>query len=146
MGNACCSVESQEPGTESALKNFMKRAESQGLPIRVVLQDGNDLSCTLVLDMNTHSFVIRSGEKKRVVPFNTIKNVLATPQQLARVDTRRDLTSDPVAVGLHLYKAESCIPLRMETEDDKYNLVETLKLFGIPPPKSKKPEESHTAS
>ena len=50
------------------------------------------------------------------------------------------------AVGIHIYKSESCIPMLMETEADKHNFVEMVKAFGIPPPKSKKPEASGPAS
>lgn len=144
MGNSCCSVERQDTDGEAALKEFMKRAESQGLPIRVILQDGSDLNCTLMLDLNTRSLVIRNGAKMRVVAFSNVKNVLTTPQQLARVETQGDITKDPVAVALHLSTADSCIPLRMDTEEDKLHFVETLKRFGIPPQKSSKPEGSPT--
>ncbi|OEH78963.1 IMC sub-compartment protein ISP1 [Cyclospora cayetanensis] len=132
-------------GSDIALKEFMKRAETQGLTIQVVLQNGSNMNCILVLDINSRSLVIRNGEKMRVVPFNTIKNVLATPQQLARVDTQQDITNDPYAVGLHLYKTESCIPMRMESNEDKQNLIEMLKSFGIPPQKSKKIEGNQPA-
>ncbi|KAL8270389.1 hypothetical protein Esti_005684 [Eimeria stiedai] len=133
------SIGGRQRGTDFALKEFMKRAESQGVAIKVVLQDGSDLSCTLFLDTIGRSLTIRSDDKMRMVPLNTIKNVLATPQQLQRVDTQKDLANDPLAVGLHLCKMESCIPLRMENEADKHNLVEMLKHFGIPPQKQKKP-------
>ncbi|KAL8433641.1 hypothetical protein Efla_005280 [Eimeria flavescens] len=146
MGNSCCSVESQEPGTDYALKEFMKRAESQGIAIKVALQNGSDLNCTLSLDTVTRSLTIRSEDKMRMVPLNTIKNVLATPQQLARVDIQKDLTNDPLAVGLHLCKMESCIPLRMENEADKHNLVEMLKSFGIPPQKQKKADPNRPSN
>lgn len=104
------------------------------------------MACTLSVEMSTNSLVICYGEKKRKVPFNSIRNVLATPQQLARVETRHNLANEPLAVGIHIYKSESCIPMLMETEADKHNFVEMMKAFGIPPPKSKKPEASGPAS
>ncbi|CDJ42163.1 hypothetical protein, conserved [Eimeria necatrix] len=81
-------------------------------------------------------------EKSRWVPFNTVKNILTTPQQLARVETQGDFAQEPLAVGLHISKTESCIPLLLENEADKCNFVEMLKSFGIHPHKSKKSEAS----
>ncbi|PFH32010.1 hypothetical protein BESB_019510 [Besnoitia besnoiti] len=141
MGNACCSVEKFEPGSDAAVRDFLSRA-AQGVTMAVVLQDGSDLACKMFIDTVEQKITIKCEEKARIITFSGIKNLLSTPTQLKRVETKANLTTETSVVGVHLFKTESCIPIKLTSAEEKVNFLAAMKTFGVPPPRSEQRKSS----
>ncbi|EPR59828.1 putative IMC sub-compartment protein ISP1 [Toxoplasma gondii TgCatPRC2] len=96
----------------------------------------------MLIDTIEQKITIKCEEKARIISFSGIKNILSTPTQLKRVETKADLSSETSVVGVHLLKSESCIPIKLASADEKTNFIAAMKTFGVPPPRSEQRKSS----
>ncbi|PHJ20140.1 imc sub-compartment protein isp1 [Cystoisospora suis] len=99
------------------------------------MPDGTDLHCVMIIDTVEQKITIKCEEKARIIAFSGIKNLLSTPAQLKRVETKANLTEEKSVIGVHLFKTESCIPIKLSSPEEKVNFIAAMKTFGVPPPR-----------
>eukprot|EP01057_Protomagalhaensia_wolfi_P001331 Protomagalhaensia_wolfi_Nauph_80__1330@NODE_1794_length_1336_cov_34_888204_g1398_i0_p1_GENE_NODE_1794_length_1336_cov_34_888204_g1398_i0NODE_1794_length_1336_cov_34_888204_g1398_i0_p1_ORF_typecomplete_len198_score25_26ISP3_C/PF18045_1/1_5e28ISP1_C/PF18161_1/1_9e24SnoaL/PF07366_12/0_082_NODE_1794_length_1336_cov_34_888204_g1398_i07411247 len=124
--------------TTAQLQAFQDRLE-QDINMIVVIADGKRIPCrlrwtasdrslTMLCDVNSHVHIRR-------ISLNELVAVIHGRKDLGRVATKANIVDDPTCVALHL-QSNTCIPICMETAEDRACFVEFMRQEKARPPPS----------